>query len=174
MATLDTRLLPLIEALAVADATWLAFEILDGLRLGKVAEETRADLQSTRAAVRSAERPTRRSEERALPPPAAVPIVGDEQIDWAADYVSKRMSDAVFMLQEALDQLEGIISGTPTLDGAPSASAATEGVTLVLQAHDEGFSVRRSEAADARNTLPKLQEALLAWVASTRIGGLSE
>jgi hypothetical protein len=174
MATLDTRLLPLIETLAVADADWLAFEILDGLALGKVAEETRDDLQNTRSAVRSAKRQTRRSEERASPPPAAVPIVGDEQINWAADYVDKRLSDAVLMLQATLDQLEGIISGAPTLDGSPSGSAAREGVTLVLQTHDEGLSVRRREAADARATLPKLREALLAWVASTRNGGLRE
>ena len=32
---MDTRLLPLIETLVVADADWLAFEILDGL--GRVA-----------------------------------------------------------------------------------------------------------------------------------------
>jgi hypothetical protein len=174
MATLDTRLLPLIEALAVADADWLAFEILDGLRLGKVAEETRAELKSTRSAVRSAERPTRRSEERAVLPAPAVPIIGDEQIDWAADYVGKRMSEAVLMLQATLDQLEGIISGTPTLDGAHSPSSAGEGVTLVLQTDGEELSVRRRDVADARATLPRLQEALLAWVASTRNAGLGE
>ena len=167
MATLDTRLLPLIEALAVADADWLAFEILDGLRLGKVAEETRAELKSTRSAVRSAERPTRRSEERAVLPAPAVPIIGDEQI-------GKRMSEAVLMLQATLDQLEGIISGTPTLDGAHSPSSAGEGVTLVLQTDGEELSVRRRDVADARATLPRLQEALLAWVASTRNAGLGE
>jgi hypothetical protein len=179
MAILDARLLPLIEALTTANADWLAFEIVDELRLGQVPEETREDLQRTRNAVRSVKRSTRRSEERAwlpLPelPSAPVPILGDEQIDWAANYVAKRMSDAVLMLETTLDQLEQVVSGTPTVDRDPSGTAAKPEITLVLQTHDQGLSVSRDDAAHAAAALPKLHEALLAWVASTRRGGVSE
>lgn len=175
MAILDARLLPLIEALAVVDADWLAFEILDGLRLGQVAEESRDNLQSTRNAVRSVKRPARRSEEWALlPSSAAVPILGEEQIDWAANYVAKRISDAVLMLQAGLDQLEEIVSGTQPLDRSPSASAEKVGITLVLQTDDQGLSVSRDDAANATAALLRLHEALRAWVASTRNGNVSE
>jgi hypothetical protein len=170
MATLDSRLLPLIETLAAADADWLAFEILDGLRRGRVAEETPDDLQSTQIAVRSAERATRRSEERASPPPAAVPIVGDEQIEWAAAYVSDRLSDAVSMLQATLKQLDEIVFTAQGLDGARAAASAKDGVTLVLQTDDGVRNVRRDEADHARAALPKLQDALRAWATSTRNG----
>jgi len=174
MARLDSRLLPLIETLAAADADWLAFEILDGLQQGRVAEETHDDLHSTQIAVRKAERATRRSEEPALPPPAAEPIVADEQIEWAADYIAKRMSDAVLMVGATLDQLDEVTSGAQPLDRGPLASGAKEGVTLILQTQDERLSVRKGEAANARAALPKLREALLAWVASTRNTGLNE
>jgi hypothetical protein len=172
MAILDPRLLPLIETLTVADVDWLAFEILEALQLGHVAEEARDTLQSTRNAVRSAARPERQSKRRALLPPAATPIIGDNQIDWAADYAIRRISDAISMLQEALDQLDGIVAGTPTLDSSPAASDTKEGVTLVLQTHEDVTSVRKGGVADARAAIPKLQEALLAWVTSTRNGGL--
>jgi hypothetical protein len=174
MATLDSRLLPLIETLAAADADWLAFELLDGLRQGRVVEETHDELRRTQIAVRSAGRLTRRSEEPSSPPPAAEPIVGDDQIEWAAAYVSNRLSDAVSMLQSTLDQLDEIVSGTSALDGPFKAASSEEGVTLVLQDGDEVPRVRRVEAADARAALPKLQEVLRAWVASTRSGGVSE
>lgn len=173
MAIIDTRLLPLIETLVVADADWLAFEILDGLRQGRVAEETREDLQSTRLAVRSAKRQTRRSEERASPPPTAKPIVGDEQIDWAATYVVDRLSDAVSMLQATLDQLDRIVSAASALDGTPFTSISRKEIGVVLQAEDEGPSVRGTEVADATAAIPKLREALSTWVASTRNGGHS-
>jgi hypothetical protein len=174
MAILDRRLIPLIEALTDANADWLAFEIVDGVQLGRVEEETQDLLQSTRNTVRGADRPTRLSKERASPPPATVPIVGDEQIDWAADYVSKRMSDAVMMLEGTLDQLDAIVSGTSILDEASSPSTATHEITVVLQTDDQKLSVRRGEAANARTALPKLQEALQSWVASTRNGGPGE
>jgi hypothetical protein len=174
MAILDTRLLPLIEALADSGADWLAFEILEGVRLGRVPEETHAELESTRSAVRLGKRQMRLSEQRAVPPPAPVPILGDEQIQWAAEYLEKRISDAVLMLQETLDQLERIISGAQTLDGAPSGSAAKEGVTLVLQTDYERLSVRRRDAAGGKAALSKLGEAIKAWVASVRNGGQSE
>lgn len=76
MATIDPRLLPLIETLVAVDADWLALEILDGLRLGIVAEEIPEHLLATQLAVREARRQERLSEERAVPPPVAKPIVG--------------------------------------------------------------------------------------------------
>ena len=54
MATIDPRLLPLIETLVAVDADWLALEILDGLRLGIVAEEIPEHLLATQLAVREA------------------------------------------------------------------------------------------------------------------------
>jgi hypothetical protein len=84
------------------------------------------------------------------------------------------MSDAVLTLGATLDQLDEVTFGTQPLDRGPLASGAKEKVTLVLQTQDERLSVRKGEAATARAALPKLQEALVAWVASRRTAGLNE
>jgi hypothetical protein len=83
MATIDGRLLPLIEALGAVDADWLAFEILEGLQRGRVAEETHDDLLLTQQKVREASRTksTERQRPHRASPATAQPIIGDDQID---------------------------------------------------------------------------------------------
>jgi hypothetical protein len=51
MAKIDPRLLPLIEALSASGADWLAFEILDGIRTGRRAEDSEEELRDARRAV---------------------------------------------------------------------------------------------------------------------------
>jgi len=172
MAIIDTRLTPLIEALATVDADWLAFEILDGLRRGRVAEETHEDLQIAQSLVRSAKRATRHSAERASPPPSAEPITGDEQIHWAATYISERISDVLLTLEVTLDQLDAILSTGLPPEKRPTPASLRDEVTLVLQTdHEEQLSIRRGDAATARAALPELQSALLTWADSTRTRG---
>jgi hypothetical protein len=173
MAIIDPRLLPLIETLIAADADWLAFEILDGIQLGRVVEETREDLQSTRLAVRTAKHQRRRSEERPVPPPAATPLVGDEQIDWAANYVADRLSDAVSMLGATLDQLNQIASSTEEPQATISDRTSRREVDLVLREEGEGPVLHRTQVDEANAAIPKLREALSNWANSTRIGGHS-
>jgi|ERR1700722_985566 len=173
MAIVDPRLLPLIETLIAADTDWLAFEILDGIQSGRVAEETREDLQSTRLAVRTAKHQKRRSEERSVPPPAATPLVGDEQIDWAVNYVADRLSDAVSMLGATLDQLNQIASSTEEPQATISDRTSRKDVDLVLREEGEGPVLHRTQVDEASAAIPKLREALSNWANSTRIGGHS-
>jgi hypothetical protein len=173
MATLDTRLLPLIEALVVADADWIAFEVIEGVRLGRFPEETSDALERTRHAVRTAERPKRHFEDRDFLTPGPMPIVGDEQIEWAANYVETRMSDVVLMLQSALSGMDTIVSATPH-DRSAGHVNADEGVTLVLQTDDTAFTVNRGNVANALLMVSRLREALKRWAASTRNGDVSQ
>jgi hypothetical protein len=173
MATIDPRLLPLIETLIATDADWLAFEILDGIRLGRVPEETREDLESTRITVRTTKHQARRSEERAVPTPVGMTIAGDEQIDWAATYVVDRLSDAVSMLRATFDQLNQIVTLAAHPDAIVSDRISARKVDLSLQVEAEGPSLRSSQVDDARTAIPKLREAISAWVDSTRSGGHS-
>ncbi|HEY1580507.1 MAG TPA: hypothetical protein VGF82_25880 [Terracidiphilus sp.] len=170
---IDPRLLPLIETLIAADADWLAFEILDGISFGRVVEETREDLQSTRLAVRTAKHQRRRSEERAVPPPAATPLVGDEQIDWAAKHIADRLSDAVSMLGVTLDRLNQIVSSTEESQATTSDRTSTREVDLVMREEGEGPVLRSAQVDDANAAIPKLREALSNWANSTKIGGHS-
>ena len=173
MTILNPRLLPLIEALVAEDADWLAFELLDGVRLGKVTEESPNDLQNARDAATSTGGQGWHSEKRPLAPPASVPIVGDEQIVWAADYVGTRITDAVTMLQAALDEMDAIVTGTVIHDRSPVASAGN-GTTLVLQGNEEESTVSKDETAAAMNAISRLQEALQAWANSETHGGVRE
>src|SRR5437763_8558157 len=163
MAILEARLLPLIETLAEAGADWLAFEVLDGIRAGRVAEEHLEILKTTQEAVRSAKLENFRRERRPSAVPASVPpappIIGDDQIRWAAAYVHKRLSDALLMLQASLDQLQ-IFVRTPTNrdEVSPDLGSSNE-VTLSIQTDEEKFGITRAEITNAIGALDDLRNA---------------
>lgn len=81
MTVLDTRLLPLLETLVGAAADWLAFEIVDGVRRGREPLEPEELLRAAREKVRSRRLSDRLSAEI---PVLSEPILGDDQIVWAA------------------------------------------------------------------------------------------
>lgn len=168
MATIDHRLLPLIDVLAATEADWIAFEMIEELRVGRVPEETAEDLQNVQLLVRSRRSEKRWSEEPATPSPGAEPITGVEQIHWAANYVTKRVSDVVAMLDATFKQLDTILFADVLLEPRDRISAPlTNGITLVVQAdHEEQASVDRENAAIAQTMLPTLRGALVNWADS--------
>lgn len=177
MAAIDRRLLPLIEALAAVDADWLAFEILEGVQRGRVAEETHDDLLLTQQKVRAARR--KKSTERQRPhrvsPAAAQPITGDDQIDWVVSYVNERIQDVVSMGDATLEELNAILFTSVPPQVRLTLPPPTDGVTLVLQTDDEQERiVRRDDVARARAGLPRLRSELLTWAESIRTGDKTE
>ena len=172
MAILEPRLLPLIETLAEAGADWLAFEVVDGIRAGRVSEEHLETLAMIQEAVRSAKLETFRPEKRGSTVPGSVPqavaIIGDGQIRWAAEYVHKRLADALLMLQTSLDQLQSIVSTPAAHDRISPEIGASNEITLIIQADEQKLSVRKAETANAIATLEQLRKALSSWEASTR------
>jgi hypothetical protein len=174
MATIDRRLLPLIEALVAVDADWLAFEILEGVRRGRVAEETYDNLLFTQQTVRSAKREKNAERQRPdLVSPAAPPqpITGDDQIDWAVSYVNERIQDVVSMGDATIEELNAILFTSVPSEVRLTVPPPTDGVTLVLQADNEQHrSVRRDDLARARAELPRLRSELLTWAESVRTG----
>jgi hypothetical protein len=178
MATIDRRLLPLIEALAAVDADWLAFEILEGVQRGRVAEETHDDLLLTQQKVRGASR--KKSTERQRPhwvsPAPAQPVTGDDQIDWAVSYVNERIQDMVSMADATIEELNAILfTSAPPQVRLTLPPPPTDGVTLVLQTDDEQHRiVRKDDVAQARAGLPRLRSELLTWAESIRTGDKTE
>jgi hypothetical protein len=172
MAILEPRLLPLIETLAEVGADWLAFEVVNGIRAGRVSEEPLENLAAIQNAVRSAKLENFRTEKRvgAVPPsvPPAVLITGDDQIRWAAEYVYKRLSDTLSMLRASLDQLQSIAPKPAPRDGVAPESGATNEITLIVEADEEKFSVQRGETANAIAALESLGKALSSWESSAR------
>jgi hypothetical protein len=171
MAVIDPRLLPLIEALAASGADWLAFELFDGLHVGQVPVDSDDDLNRTRLAVREFRNDERLPEEPDSQKPTATPIVGDEQIEWAAKYVADRISDSIRMLESSLDHLESIVTkdrdSGATFDGMPLHSRGG----IALRMEGEEVVVRRTQIDEGIAGLPALEEALLNWAKSVRSGG---
>jgi hypothetical protein len=171
MAVIDPRLLPLIETLAVSGADWLAFEIVDGIRVGQATQDSEEELNDARLAVREFRSKGRPPKERERATSAATPIVGDEQIDWAAGYVADRLSEAVLMLEASLTQLESIVLRNHESDsvshGAPSQSDS--GISLRMEG--EEIAVRRIQVDKALVGLSALREALSQWSEAVRLGG---
>ncbi len=168
MAVLDPRLLPLLETLAASGADWLAFEIVDGVRRGREPEEPEELLQAARENVRS------RQPER-IPSPElsklAEPILGDDQIAWAADYVLARLDGALADLNAGYAMIESIAddsSGRSEKAGpSPVEADCIKPVTVVVLG-EEDLPIDRRSIAAARNGIPGLRAALAAWSLQSR------
>jgi hypothetical protein len=108
MATIDPRLIELIDTLVAAGADWLAFEIFDGIRSGKPGEESDNRDREMHRGLRSwkddkSSAPGTRKGEAVMKP-----IEGDDQIEFAASYVVDRITEAIEMTRMSLDNLNRI------------------------------------------------------------------
>ena len=168
MGVLDPRLLPLLETLAASGADWLAFEIVDGVRRGREPEEPEELLQAARGNVRSRQ-PERIPSPKS--PKLAEPILGDDQIAWATDYVLARLNGALADLDAGYAMIEMIADGSARRSekagASPAMGAGAMPVTLVVLGEDNSQIERRSIAA-ARNGIPGLSDALATWSLQAR------
>lgn len=164
MAVLDTRLLPLLETLADAGADWLAFEIADGVRLGREPLEPEEMLQAAREKARSL-----KHSDRLLTgiPVLAEPILGDDQIVWAADYVFARLDGVLADLDRGCAMIEAVAesSGDIYEQDDPAFSKVIPYAPLeIVLIGQEGHPFDHHSVAAARQGLVFLREALDRWV----------
>ena len=172
MAILDSRVLELIETLVAARLDWLAFELIEGIRLGRSPEEPEEALAAARQSIRSNAQPKARGEPQVLLAEPQ-PIPAGEQVEWAAAYVEERLEAALEQLQASLDALDFIVETTTEpndpQDLAAEASAKTErGTTLVLLDIEGDRKSSREDIADARDDIPALRAALAGWATRAR------
>ncbi len=172
MAILDARVLELIETLVAARLDWLAFELIEGIRLGRPAEESEEALAAARQSIRSDAQPKARGEPHVfLAEPE--PIPAGEQVEWAAAYVEERLETALEQLHTSIDALDFIVESTnepeDSQDLAQAASAKTEqGTALVLLDVEGDRKSRREDIAGARDAFPALRAALAEWATRAR------
>ena len=169
MATIDPRLLPLIETLIASGADWLAFEILDGIRSGRAAEDSEEEVREARGAVRSFRRNKTSPPEISVRETVVEALAGDEQINFAATYLIDRISQAIEMTRASLQQLNQIASRSAAESelADPGAEHATS-IHIRLEGSDIVSS--QSQSDEALNRLPELRKALLEWSQSVRQG----
>lgn len=173
MAILDSRVLELIETLVAARLDWLAFELIEGIRLGRTAEESEEALAAARQSIRSDAQPKARGKPQMLLAEPE-PIPADKQVEWAAAYVEERLETALEQLLVAIDALDFIAQSTTEpvepQDLARAVSAKTEqGMALVLLDLEGDRKSSREDVAGARDDFPALRAALAEWTA--RAGG---
>lgn len=168
MAVLDPRLLPLLETLAGAGADWLAFEVVDGVRRGREPLEPEELLRAAREKVRSRQPPDRLSEDI---PVLAEPILGDDQIVWAANYVAARLDGALADLDEGCAMIQAVAenSGDKFKQDEPTLSDVTPNIPVkIALMGQEGHPVDRSSIAAARKGVESLRGALAHWSLEAR------
>ena len=164
MAILDSRLLPFIEMLAELNMDWLAFELVDGVQRGKEPIEDDAALRRARDRAQRASDAEEVTEWFGSPGRAAIPILGDDQLEWSARYVYERLRAALDQIAYSLDALDEIVAG---LDDRPS-GAPMATTRLVLRDDDSADIVDRAGVDGARAQLDALRGALDAWVLHER------
>ena len=164
MAILDPRLLSLIEVLAELGMDWLAFELIDGVQRGKEPVEDDAAPRRARDRVQWASDAEEVTERFGSSDGAAIPILGDDQLEWAARYVDERLRAAFDQIAYSFDALDEIVGGVDTRPpGAPLATTR-----LVLRGEDSENVVDRAEVDGAEARLDALRGALDAWLLHER------
>ena len=152
MAVLEPRLLPLIEILVELGLDWLAVELVEGLQRGEepVDDESALALARMRAQKRIDDR--KASEQYGSSSGGVTLLQGVDQLQWAAQYVDKRLRSALDQTSHSLDALDQI--------------AAADAIELVLRTDEQKDTVDRAGLDHARAHLSRLSEALEAWVRS--------
>lgn len=161
MATIDPRLIELIDTLVAAGADWLAFEILDGIRSGRPGEESDNDDVEMRDALRSWKEdksagPRTRKREAAMKA-----IEGDDQIEFAASYVADRITEAIEMTRMSLENLNRISAKNPD-------EVQAEQTAITLGVENSDFRFTKDQAEQLRHLLPELRTALSEWSVRVR------
>lgn len=166
MAKLDPRLLELIDTLVAARLDWLAFELVDGIRAGRQTSEPSEVLKEVRGSVRTSERPQEKeTPDQAYQP--AMPIEGDEQIEWAASYVAGRLDGVIATLGAAMDNLDAVRGSESRSVGASPGGRPGGPLTIVLD-DEEARKAERSGVELAVNALPQLRASIMAWSSQVR------
>ena len=169
MATIDPRLLPLIEVLSASGADWLAFEILDGIRVGRRAEDSEEELREARRAVSAFRQKGEPITEREAGHDSVDLIAGDDQIDFAANYVSDRLADSIQMLESSFANLEMLAVGKPNEAPVPGAPDG-DGTAVTVRIEGSDIIASHGDTRESLTKLSELRESLAEWAARARAG----
>jgi hypothetical protein len=170
MATIDSRITPLVETLIASGADSIALEILLEIRRGRVDEDTEEELREAREAIghfRKGERPP----EFVPREPEVRHLNGEEQIEFAAEYAIECLTRDLEMAEASLENLNKITMGS---DGDGASAVANKPANIVLRWVDIEGALDRKQIEEARAKLPELREALSAWSTAAREGAKSE
>jgi hypothetical protein len=165
MATIDLRLIELVETLVAAGADWLAFEIFDEIRSGKPREVSDNRDPEMHRGLRSWKDDESSAPETRKGDAVMKPIEGDDQIEFAASYVVDRITEAIEMTTMSLGNLNRIAAKSSE-NSSEVEPAPQTAITLGLE--DSEFRFTRDQAEQLRRLLPELRTSLSVWSARVR------
>ena len=172
MATLEPRLIPLIEMLFEIGLDWLALELVDGVQRSHEPLEEANVLALVRNQISE-----NSGEIFAFGPPDSdlgvrhleSPLHGDAQLQWATRYIDGRLRATLSEMSVSLRALDDIIdSGSEQRDKADETFAS-----LVLLDAEVSRKVTRAQVEQAQGLLGELSAALDIWLHDTRTSGES-
>lgn len=169
MANLDPRLLDLVETLAASGFDWLAYELIDGARRGRAICEPEAELARVREQLLS-DLPSKPWSDTATIAAAPVPRSGDEQIDWATDYIVTRLEGVLEQLSTAIDNLDAVGLGQ---NDAVFTKAAQAGPLVIALEGEPGVATRPDKLGLAFEGLAMLRQSVIVWRSTIVSSGLS-
>lgn len=158
MATLDPRILPLLETLAASRADWLVFELIEGIEAGIVVEESADVLAEARLLARQ-EGELPRPFERTAVSPESRSLEGDDQVVWAARYVGSRLKEVLAMMDASAERLNFLVDRRGDIGMKRRSS-----VMLALSEGEEVIFVGPEGRARAQSAVTDLFSGLDIWV----------
>ena len=170
MATIDPRLTPLVETLIASGADSIAVEVLIAIQRGLVEEDSEDELRQAREAVGNFREGSQQREFRPTREAKVRHLTGEEQIEFAADYVIERLARELQMTDASLENLTKIANGVENepLKGKSDLSPVT------LRWGDSEHDLGREQLEIGRAQLTALREALSTWSLSAREEGQSK
>lgn len=170
MANIDVRLTPLVETLIASGADSIAIEVLIAIQRGLVEEDSADELREAREAIGHSREG---NQQREYPPTREAKVhhlTGDEQIEFAADYVIERLARELDMTDASLENLNQIVNGP----GNEPLRGESNPSSVRLRRSDNERDLGREQLATGRAQLAALREALSTWSLSVRAGGQSK
>jgi hypothetical protein len=170
MATIDPRITPLVETLISAGADFIALEILIAIQRGMVDEDTEDELREVREAVGHFRQGNQPAEFKSSGETKVRHLNGEEQIEFAAEYVIERITRELGMADASIENLNRIANGAE--DNSPKSVGSPSIVSL--RWIDTEVRLDREQIENTREQLITLREALSAWSTSAREEGQSK
>ena len=164
MATINPRLLPLIETLIVVGADWLAIELVETLSQGRWPEESEEALAATRAQVRDGAM-QKRSRESVHKEVTGRDISPQEQVRWAAAFVADRIDAALGDLAGSLSNLDVIIGEAP--DDTAAIKQDRRPTAIRLGGEGSSAEVAAADVESAGFAMQALRGALTRWASES-------
>jgi hypothetical protein len=164
MGDINSHVFELAETLAAVGADWLAFEVIEAIRHGRPTEHLPGKRIAIPHEVDAWEGESLSPHERQLVDVGTEPIPADDQIEFAANYVVERLSEAIAMRKASLQNLDRIASTFPDEQIGTDDQHGTH-LTLGLEESDSRFTI--ADMDRLQSLLPALLSSLKEWTAET-------